>query len=43
MVRDIEVHLQAIGGPLELNLVRLLVSVAPALKGEPEEGLVLAA
>jgi hypothetical protein len=42
MAADVEVHLQTVGGPLELNLVRLLVSGAPTLKGEPEEGLVFA-
>ncbi len=42
MAGDIVVHLQTIGGPLELDLVRLLVSGASTIKGEPEEGLVLA-
>ena len=43
MAGDVEVHLQTVGGPLELNLVRLPVGGASTLKGEPEEGLVFAA
>jgi hypothetical protein len=36
MAGDVEVHLQTVGGPLELNLVRLPVSGASTLIGEPE-------
>lgn len=39
----IVVHLQAVGGSLVLNVVSLRVSGASAIKGEPEEGIMLAA
>jgi hypothetical protein len=37
------VHLHAVGGPLELDVVRALAGVSSAIKVEPEEGFVLAA
>ena len=39
----IVMHLQAVGWSLNLNVVGLPLSEWATLKGEPEEGLVLAA